>query len=132
MEAVEPEDLIKYGMIPEFVGRLPVVAVLNDLTEKDLIRVLMEPRNSMIKQYEKLMAMEGIKLIVEDSALKQLARLAIKKKTGARGLRAIFERVMLNIMYEAPMRNNARECRITKSFVDGHTHEWEETERNIA
>jgi len=132
LESVEPEDLIKYGMIPEFVGRLPVEAVLNDLTEEDLIRVLVEPRNSMIKQYEKLMAMESIKLSVEESALKQLAKLAVKKKTGARGLRAIFERVMLDIMYEAPSRKNVRECRITKSFIEGHTHWLEEAERNIA
>ena len=132
MSAVEPEDLIKYGMIPEFVGRLPVVTVLNDLTEEDLVRVLVEPRNSMIKQYEKLMAMEKIRLTVEPPALKHLARLAIKKKTGARGLRAILEHVMLDIMYEAPAKKHIRECRITKAVIDGHARGLDEPARNIA
>lgn len=120
MPAVEPEDLIRYGMIPEFVGRMPVVTVLNDLTEEDLVRVLVEPKNSMIRQYEKLMAMEGIKLTVDQAALKQLASLAVKKKTGARGLRAILEHVMLDIMYEAPAKKHIKECRITRSVIDGH------------
>ena len=118
--AVEPEDLIRYGMIPEFVGRLPVVTALNNLTEDDLVRVLVEPKNSMIRQYEKLMAMEGVKLTVDQAALRELARLAVKKKTGARGLRAILEHIMLDIMYEAPMKKHVRECRVTKAVVDGH------------
>jgi ATP-dependent Clp protease ATP-binding subunit ClpX len=122
LASVEPEDLIRYGLIPEFVGRLPVVTVLDDLTEEDLVRVLVEPKNSMIRQYEKLMAMEGIKLTVEPPALKHLARLAIRKKTGARGLRAILERVMLDIMYEAPAKKHAGECRITRAVIDGHVH----------
>lgn len=132
MGAAEPEDLIKYGMIPEFVGRLPVVAALNDLTEEDLVRILVEPKNSMIKQYEKLMAMEDIKLVSEPPALKQLARLAINKKTGARGLRAIFERIMLDIMYQAPAKKHIGECRITKAVIDGNCHVFDEAERNIA
>jgi len=132
MAAVEPEDLIKYGMIPEFVGRLPVVTALNDLSEDDLARVLTEPRNSMIKQYEKLMAMEGIKLTVDQSALRHLARLAIRKKTGARGLRAILEHVMLDIMYDAPAKKHARECRLTRAVIDGHARGLEEIARNIA
>ncbi len=132
LAAVEPEDLIKYGMIPEFVGRLPVVTVLSDLTEEDLVRVLVEPRNSMIRQYEKLMAMEGIKLVVEPAALKHLARLAIRKKTGARGLRAILERVMLDIMYEAPSKRHIKECRLTKAVIDGHTRGLDEPAQNIA
>jgi len=123
---LEPEDLVRYGMIPEFVGRLPVVTPLNDLTEDDLVRVLTEPKNSMIRQYEKLMAMEGIKLTVDQAALKQLACLAVKKKTGARGLRAILEHVMLDIMYEAPAKKHVRECRITKSVVEGHSRGLEE------
>jgi ATP-dependent Clp protease ATP-binding subunit ClpX len=132
MAAVEPEDLIKYGMIPEFVGRLPIVAALNDLKEEDLERVLGEPKNSMIRQYEKLMAIDGVKLVVEPAALKHLAHLAIRKKTGARGLRAIFERVMLDIMYQAPARKHVKECRITRAVIDGHSHALEEAERNIA
>lgn len=130
--AVEPEDLIRYGMIPEFVGRLPVVTALNDLTEDDLVRVLTEPKNSMIKQYEKLMAMEGIKLTVDQAALRQLACLAVKKKTGARGLRAILEHVMLDIMYEAPAKKHIRECRITRSVIDGHCGGLDEAMLNIA
>ncbi len=118
--AVEPEDLIHFGLIPEFVGRLPVVAVLDELGEGDLVRVLTEPRNSMCRQYEKLMAMGGIKLTFAPSALQELARLAVRKKTGARGLRAILERVMLDIMYEAPLKKNVRECRITQAVVAGH------------
>ena len=117
---VEPEDLIRYGMIPEFIGRLPVVTVLSDLDEDDLMRVLVEPKNSMIRQYEKLMAMEGIRLAVDPDALRALARLAVRKKTGARGLRSILERVMLDIMYEAPAKKHIRECRITKELVEGH------------
>ncbi|MBU4199038.1 MAG: ATP-dependent Clp protease ATP-binding subunit ClpX [Verrucomicrobia bacterium] len=120
LSAVEPEDLIRFGLIPEFVGRLPVVAVLGDLTENEMVRVLTEPRNSMVRQYEKLMAMEEIKLTFAPSALKELARLAIRKKTGARGLRAILERVMLDIMYEAPMKRQVKECHITKAVIDGH------------
>ncbi len=116
--AVEPEDLIRFGLIPEFVGRLPVVAALGDLTENDLVRVLTEPRNSMIRQYEKLMAMEEIKLSFAPAALKELARLAIRKKTGARGLRAILERVMLDIMYEAPKQKRTSPCHITKAVVN--------------
>ena len=129
---VEPEDLIKYGLVPEFVGRLPVMTVLNDLTEEDLVRVLVEPKNSMIKQYEKLMAMENIRLIIEPAALKHLAHLAIRKKTGARGLRAILERVMLNIMYDAPAKKHIKEYRITKAVIDGYLHAINEAALNIA
>jgi ATP-dependent Clp protease ATP-binding subunit ClpX len=120
LSAVEPEDLIRYGMIPEFVGRLPVVAVLNELTENDLVRVLTEPRNSMVRQYEKLLAMENVKLTFAPAALQELARLAIRKKTGARGLRAILERIMLDVMYEAPLKKHIRKCHISKAVIDGH------------
>ncbi|NLB60464.1 MAG: ATP-dependent Clp protease ATP-binding subunit ClpX [Lentisphaerae bacterium] len=108
ISAVEPEDLIRFGMIPEFVGRLPVVTALEELTESDLVRVLVEPRNSMLRQYEKLLAMEEIKLTFAPAALRELARLAIRKKTGARALRAILERVMLDIMYEAPTQKGSQ------------------------
>ncbi|MDD5483968.1 MAG: ATP-dependent Clp protease ATP-binding subunit ClpX [Kiritimatiellae bacterium] len=130
--AVETEDLIHYGMIPEFVGRLPMVTALNDLSEEDLVRVMVEPRNSMLKQYEKLLAMEGIKLVFEEAALRHLAFLAAKKKTGARGLRAILEHIMLDIMYEAPAKKNIRECRITREVIEGRCRGWGEGERNIA
>ncbi|MBI2440137.1 MAG: ATP-dependent Clp protease ATP-binding subunit ClpX [Lentisphaerae bacterium] len=120
LKAVEPEDLIRYGMIPEFVGRVPVIVVLDELLEADLVRVLTEPRNSMIRQYEKLMAMENIKLSFVPAALRELARLAVRKKTGARGLRSILERIMLDIMYEAPRQTHARACQITKAVVNAH------------
>lgn len=131
LEAVEPEDLLRFGMIPEFIGRIPIVATLTELTEDDLVRVLTEPKNSMVCQYQKLMAMEDIRLTFEQSALKELARLAIKKKTGARGLRAILERVMLDIMYDAPMKKHSKECNITRSFIKGRC--WSpDTNRKIA
>jgi len=120
LHAVEPEDLIKYGLIPEFVGRLPAVVALNELSEDDLVRVLTEPKNSMVRQYEKLMAMENIKLSFAPAALRELARLAVRKHTGARGLRSILERVMLDIMYEAPMQSHERVCQITKAVIDEH------------
>ena len=115
---VEPEDLIRYGMIPEFVGRIPVVATLDALNEPELVRVLTEPRNSMIRQYEKLMAMEKIKLSFAPDALRDLARMAIRKKTGARGLRAILENIMLDLMYEAPSRANT-EYHVSSDVVAG-------------
>lgn len=129
---VRPEDLIKYGLIPEFVGRIPVVAALNDLEEKELVRILTEPKNSMVRQYEKLMAMEDVKLSFTPSALKELARLAMLNKTGARGLRAIMERVMLDIMYEVPLKKNVKECHITKSVIDGYASALDLTGLKIA
>ena len=120
LQQVQPTDLIHYGLIPEFVGRLPAVVPLNELTEDDLVRVLTEPKNSMVRQYEKLMAMENIKLSFAPAALRELARLAVRKHTGARGLRSILERVMLDIMYEAPMQSHERACQITKAVIDEH------------
>jgi ATP-dependent Clp protease ATP-binding subunit ClpX len=114
---VEPEDLIKYGMIPEFVGRLPCVTVLAPLTEDDLVRVLVEPRNCMIRQYQKLLAMENVNLTFADGALRELARMALKKGTGARGLRAILENLMLDVMFEVPGRPDVRELQITRAMV---------------
>ncbi len=117
---VEPEDLLKFGLIPEFVGRLPIVSCLADLTEDDMVRILTEPKNAMIKQYQKLMAMEGVNLTFTTSALRELAHIAQLKGTGARGLRAILEHIMLDIMYEVPMKGGVRECEITKAVVNGH------------
>ena len=114
---IEPEDLMRYGLIPEFIGRLPIVTVLNPLTEEDLVRVLVEPKNSMIRQYQKLMAMEDVKLTFADAGLKELARIASKKGTGARGLRAILEHLMLEVMFEVPKRGNVRDFNVTKSMV---------------
>jgi ATP-dependent Clp protease ATP-binding subunit ClpX len=115
--SVEPEDLIRYGLIPEFVGRLPVVSSLAELTEDDLVRIMVEPRNCMVRQYQKLLAMEGVKLEFSDDALREMARLALQRKTGARGLRAILEHLMLDIMYEAPGNDALRSVRITREIV---------------
>ncbi|HQQ03449.1 MAG TPA: ATP-dependent Clp protease ATP-binding subunit ClpX [Kiritimatiellia bacterium] len=118
---VEPEDLIRYGLIPEFIGRMPVVSTLEALTEADLVRILTEPRNAMTKQYQQLLAMEGIDLTFTSSALNELARMAKQKGTGARALRSILEHVMLDVMYEAPVKKSAgRKCRISRASIAQH------------
>jgi ATP-dependent Clp protease ATP-binding subunit ClpX len=117
LKMVQPEDLIKYGLIPEFLGRLPVIATLGELNVPALIRILQEPKNALIKQYKKLMEMEGINLRLTDSALKAIAELAIKRKSGARGLRAIMEKCMLDVMYEIPSMENVKECVIGEDTV---------------
>lgn len=114
---IEPEDLLKYGLIPEFVGRLPVISVLEDLKEEHLVRILEEPKNSIIKQYKKLFDLENVELIFQKSAIKAIAQQAINRKTGARGLRAILENVMLDIMYEVPSDNNIKEVHITEQTI---------------
>ena len=114
---VEPEDLVKYGLIPELVGRLPIVTSLADLTEDDLVRILVEPKNCVVSQYRKLLAMEDVDLSFTDSALQELAALATKRGTGARGLRAIFEKLMLDVMFEAPRLTEGQTVRITKKLV---------------
>ncbi|MFC1452747.1 ATP-dependent Clp protease ATP-binding subunit ClpX [Verrucomicrobiota bacterium] len=128
---VEPEDLVRYGMIPELVGRLPVVTCLADLTEDDLVKILVEPRNCMVRQYQKLLAMEGIELSFTPSALRDLAGIAARRKTGARGLRAIVERLMLEIMFEAPRRPNSGQIRVTKKSVQQQCVAWDEGDREL-
>ncbi len=115
----QPEDLLKYGLIPEFIGRLPVVATLDELDEKALIRVLTEPRNALAKQYEKLLSFEKVKLKFTDGALGAIARKAYQQKTGARGLRAILEEVMLEVMYDVPSQKQIKEVVITEEVVLG-------------
>lgn len=115
--SVEPEDLVHYGLIPEFVGRMPVVSTLTNLTENDLVRIMVEPKNCMVKQYQKLMAMEDISLTFTQSSLRELARVAAKRKTGARGLRSVVENIMLEVMYEAPKRKIKRNIRVTQNMV---------------
>jgi len=117
LEQVETEDLLKFGMIPEFVGRLSVVATLNLLSEADLIDVLTKPRNALVKQYMKCFDMEGVKLTFADAALKKVANKAIRKKTGARALRFILEEAMLEIMYELPSEAGVKECVITEEVI---------------
>ncbi|MDT8391774.1 MAG: ATP-dependent Clp protease ATP-binding subunit ClpX [Lentisphaeria bacterium] len=118
---IEPEDLIKYGLIPEFIGRLPIVAHLQELTEDDLIHILTSTRNAIIKQYQHLLKMEGVTLTFDDSALKALARQALKRGTGARGLRAILEHLMVNIMFDIPSRKDVDTCTITADVVNGNS-----------
>ena len=116
---LEPEDLLKYGLIPEFIGRLPITATLEDLDEASLIKILTEPKNSLIKQYKELFKFEGVKLIFKDDAIKEIAKKAINKKTGARGLRSILEVVLLSTMYELPSQANIAEVIIEKSAITG-------------
>ncbi len=118
-EHVEPEDLLKFGMIPEFVGRLPVVSVLNELVESELIAILTETKNAMIKQYSKLFAMEGVNLNLTKDALQALAEAALKKGTGARALRSLLEKLMLDLMYEIPSRDDIAEVTINRGVVEG-------------
>ncbi|MEW5890500.1 MAG: ATP-dependent Clp protease ATP-binding subunit ClpX [Pseudomonadota bacterium] len=119
LRGVEPEDLIKYGLIPEFVGRLPVVATLHELDETALIQILVEPKNALIKQYQKLFAMEGVELEIRPQALQAIARKALKRKTGARGLRSILENVLLDTMYELPNMENVTKVVIDEGMIEG-------------
>ena len=114
---VEPEDFVKYGIIPEVVGRLPVIAPLDGLTEKDLTKILSEPKNSVIKQYTKLFSLDNVELEFDDEALKEIAKKAIARKTGARWLRAIVEKILLDAMFEVPSLKNAKSARVTKDVV---------------
>lgn len=113
----QPQDLIQYGLIPEFVGRLPITVKLQELTENDLVQILTRPKNSIVQQYIQLLRIDGIQLEFEESALQEIAHLAIQKKTGARGLRAIIEKIMLKIMYEAPS-SNIKKIVITKNIIN--------------
>ena len=117
LEDIEPQDLIKYGLIPEFVGRLPIIATLTELDESALIRILKEPKNSLIKQYQKLLSFDNVTLRFTDSAYSAIAKQAVKRKTGARGLKAILEEIMLDVMYEIPSQSKIRECLITDDVI---------------
>jgi ATP-dependent Clp protease ATP-binding subunit ClpX len=119
MEQVEPEDLLSFGMIPEFVGRLPIVSVLHELTEAELVAILSETKNAMLKQYRKLFAMEGVELHLTKDALQALAQEALKKGTGARALRSLLEKLMLELMYEIPSRDDIAEVTINRAVVAG-------------
>jgi len=114
---IQPEDLLKYGLIPEFIGRLPIVGTLESLDEAALIKILSEPKNALIRQYEKLFSFEKVKLKFTDSALLAIAKKAHSQNTGARGLRAILEEVMLDLMYEIPSQKNVKECVITEDMI---------------
>jgi len=116
---VEPEDLLGFGMIPEFIGRLPVVSALSALTEEELVSILTDTKNAMVKQYVKLLAMEGVNLNLTKDALKALAAMAVTKGTGARALRSMLERVMLDLMYEVPSRDDVADVTINRAVVEG-------------
>ena len=117
IQKLEPQDLIKYGLIPEFVGRMPIVATLKELDEKSLIKILQEPKNSLTKQYQELFKLDGAKLTFKENALKEIALKAIKKKTGARGLRSIIENILLKTMFDLPGQNNIDEVIIDAGAV---------------
>jgi ATP-dependent Clp protease ATP-binding subunit ClpX len=117
---IQPEDLLKYGLIPEFIGRLPIIATLGELSEDNLVEILKRPRNAIVKQYKKLFDLENVKLTFTEGALRGIAREAMKKKTGARGLRSIMERVMLDVMYEIPALTNVKECVLSEEVIVNH------------
>jgi ATP-dependent Clp protease ATP-binding subunit ClpX len=114
---VRPEDLMRFGLIPEFTGRLPVITTMKDLSEEDLVRILTEPKNSLVKQYRKLLSMDGVELSFETDALKALAKSALERKTGARGLRAEMEKLMTDVMYEAPGGSKGLKVKVTPAMI---------------
>ena len=121
MKGLEPEDLLKFGLIPEFIGRLPMIATLEDLDEKSLIKILQEPKNSLTKQYQELFKLDGAKLTFKENALKEIAQKAIRKKTGARGLRSILENILLKTMYDLPSQENIDEVIVDASAAKGQS-----------
>ncbi len=121
IDDVQPEDIVKFGLMPELVGRLPVITTLNPLCENDLVHILTKPKNALVKQYEELFAMDGIKLEFSDDAIQKIAELAYKKKIGARGLRSIIEKAMQKIMFTVPDMANARKVVISKEVIEGET-----------
>jgi len=118
---VMPQDLLRYGLIPEFIGRLPVCVPLDPLDDADLVRVLIEPKNAVVRQYQKILEMDGVELVFTDEALRAIAKQAMARNTGARGLRTIIEEIMLNIMYETPSRSDVRRCLVTEEAVTQRT-----------
>ena len=116
---VEQHDLVKYGLMPELIGRLPIITTLSPLQEDDLVRILTEPKNAITKQYQELLSMDGVKLQFEDNALRKIAELAIKKNTGARGLRSILENAMQKVMFEVPDMEDAKRVVVTADCVVG-------------
>ena len=118
-----PKDLTKFGLIPEFIGRLPVQVSLNMLDEEALVNILTKPRNALIKQYKKLLELDEVKLEFSDEAIRELARQALEQKTGARGLRSIIEKVMMNMMYEVPSDDNISTCKISLDTIKSGEYE---------
>lgn len=121
LQQVQPEDFLKFGLIPEFIGRLPVIVALHPLNEDALVRILTEPKNALVKQYQKLLAMDHVELEFDDGAIHAIARQAIERNTGARGLRAIIEKIMQHVMYEIPGMKDVRKCIVTEDVVLKHS-----------
>ena len=121
LEVVEPDDLIKFGLIPEFVGRLPLAATLHELNEEALMRILVEPKNAVTRQFKRLLEMDGVRLTFTDTALRAVSRKALERKTGARGLRSILENVMLEVMYDIPSMGTAKEIVVNEDVIHGKT-----------
>ena len=119
LKKIQPEDLLKFGLIPEFIGRLPVIVTLEELSKDALVRIITEPKNAILKQYKKLFELDDVELEVEDEALERIAEKAIERKTGARGLRGILETAMTDIMYEIPSRDDVQKCIVSKEVIDG-------------
>jgi ATP-dependent Clp protease ATP-binding subunit ClpX len=117
LKLVQPEDLLKFGLIPEFVGRLPVIATLDELSEEVLVKILTEPKDALVKQFQKLLEFEGVKLRFTDGALRAIAAKSLERKSGARGLRAIMEKSMLDIMYDIPSMEGVKECVINEDVI---------------
>lgn len=118
LEEIQPEDLLKFGLIPEFVGRVPVVVSLHELDEDALVKILVEPKNALVKQYKKLFELDGVEIEFEEDALRKVSKMAIDRKTGARGLRSILENIMLDVMYDIPSRKDIEKCIVTKETVE--------------
>src|SRR5262249_5434745 len=117
LEQIQPADLVKFGLIPEFVGRLPVVAALGELDKKALVQILTEPRNALVKQFQRIFEYEDVRLTFDDESLQAIAQLALDRKIGARGLRLIMEELMLDLMFQVPSTSGVKECLITKEVV---------------
>ena len=117
LSTVQPEDLLKFGLIPELVGRLPVIATMKELVEDDLVRILKEPRNALTKQYQKLFQFENIQLRFTEGALTAIAKKSLVRKSGARGLRSVLEEAMLDVMYDLPSKHNVQECVISEQVI---------------
>ncbi len=120
MQETEPEDLVKFGLIPEFIGRLPVHAILKELDEAALMQILTAPKNALVKQYKKLFSKNDVSLEFDEAALQEVAKLALARKTGARGLRSIMENLLLDTMYELPGMSNVSQVVINQAVVQGH------------
>ena len=121
LSLVRPEDLLKFGLIPEFIGRLPVIVTLDELSEDALVRIITEPKNALLKQYQKLFRLDNVELAIEPEAIRAVAKKALERKTGARGLRSILEGVMTDIMYEIPSRSDVAKCIITQQTIEEDT-----------